>query len=121
MATKGLKSLVKKISKNSEGSVIIGEGMDRVKGAADVLKKNGVENISVFEPSSKAMKEWNKLTEGGSVKLSDKALKATKLYKENKVWIKNAKKSGKTVIDIGEDARKNKSKFYNMEKETVYD
>ena len=65
------------------------------------------------------MKQWDKLTKGG-VHLSDEAVKGTKLYKENQAWIKKAHKSGKTILDIGNDGRKKTSTFYRMEQQTVY-
>ena len=114
-----LKSAISSSSKTRNTVVVIGEGMGRVKGAASALKTNGIKNVEVFSPSSNAMKQWDKLTKGG-VHLSDEAVKGTKLYKENQAWIKKAHKSGKTILDIGNDGRKKTSTFYRMEQQTVY-
>ncbi len=114
-----LKSALKTTSKVDNTVVVIGEGMGRVKNAQSALIENGVKNVEVFSPSKAALKEWGKLTKGG-VHLSDDAVKGTKLFKENKVWIKKVNESGKTILDIGNDGRKKTSTFYKMEQNTVY-
>jgi RHS repeat-associated protein len=113
-----LKPILSSSKKADDAVVVIGEGMGRVKDAAKALKAEGVK-AEVFKPSAEALEQWGKLTEGG-VHLSDDAVKGTKLYKENQTWIKNVNESGKTILDIGNDGRKNTSTFYKMEQNTVY-
>jgi hypothetical protein len=106
-------------AKAEETVVVIGEGMGRVGAARDALIENGAKNVEIFNPSDKAMAEWNSLTSGG-VHLSDDAAKGSLLYQENAAWIKNVTESGKTILDIGHDGRNATSTFYEMEKQTVY-
>ncbi|MEM9885468.1 MAG: RHS repeat-associated core domain-containing protein, partial [Bacteroidota bacterium] len=122
-ALKGLgitKDAIKVTEGVSDQITVIGEGMKRVLGFADELGEAGAKNINTFKPSEGALKEWDELTEGGKY-LSDDLVKETKIFKENKQWINEAKESGSTIVDIGDDGRKKASSFYEMEKQTVYE
>lgn len=46
--------------------------------------------------------------------------KLTAIVQENQKWIKQMKDEGRTLIDVGSEAGKGKSTFYEMEKSTVY-
>ena len=101
---------------SGKAAAVIGQGTKRVEGLAS--KVGG----KTFSPSKEALKKWDKLLEqAGGKRLSDKAVKQTKLFKENKQWIEKMKNQGRTVIDIGSQSGRGKSTFYEMEKGIIYD
>jgi RHS repeat-associated protein len=117
-----IKSLLKEagveaaiLTKGSKGGkvAVIGQGMDKIKQVAEVLK-----NAEVFTPSAGALKEWNKLlADNAGKQLSDDIVKGTQIFRENVEWIGKVKKEGYDVLDAGGGTT---STFYNMEKEAVY-
>lgn len=96
-----------------EKKIVIGQGMDRVRAFANEI------GADYFKPSKEAIEEFDLLKKGG-VRLSDEALKETKMYKENLEWITKKKNEGYDILDIGSDASGKNSSFYNMEKSTIY-
>ena len=113
----GLGRTYMKITKGlNDKTIVIGQGMD------DVIKVADEIGAEVFEPSPAALKEWDDLVkDAGGAHLTDDVVKETKLFNENKEWIKTKKEEGYNILDIGENSSGNKSTFYEMEKETVYD
>ncbi|WKZ76174.1 MAG: hypothetical protein QY303_04595 [Vicingaceae bacterium] len=108
-----------KVTKGSTDKVaFIGQGMDRVKGLGKHL--GAKEGDGIFKMSDDALKEWNSLRKQYDGAIPDDVVKKTKGFAENQKWIKQMKDEGRTIIDVGSEAGKGKSTFYEMEKSTIY-
>ncbi len=89
-----------RLAKKRQFVVVIGRSMDRVNGAAEILRSAGLN-----------VKTWNPSNFGG---LSN-PLEANRSWLRHWVIEKNA-----TVIDIGQGSIRTSSDFYNMELRSVY-
>ena len=101
----------------SNNTIVIGGGGDDV---GEVVKKMNSPRVQTFTPSNAATEELAKLKkECNCGKLSIEELRETKMYKENKAWIKARIEAGDNIIDIGPKPNGDPSPFYEMELDII--
>jgi hypothetical protein len=76
--------------------------------------------VQTFSPSNDAIEDLAKRKkECKCGKLSIEELRETKMYKENKAWIKKRIEAGDNIIDIGPKPNGDPSPFYEMELDII--
>ncbi|MEW6773879.1 MAG: hypothetical protein AB1304_07760 [Bacteroidota bacterium] len=117
-----VEKLVIREGKPGAGVVVIGESMERVRAVASKVKGETFDAAKyIAEKKGISIEEATKIVDD-EIKKFNKGAKAeeTLIYKYNKMWIEEAKKEGKTIVDIGIDPKKPKrSSNYKMEVEST--
>lgn len=99
---------------------LIGRDMKEIEKMKLALKEQGV-TARTFTPSKVATKEFKDLKTIFAkelMRIPNQKLIKLKTFKENKVWIEEARDQGHTVLDVG-NASGIFSVFYSMEKSVL--
>jgi hypothetical protein len=97
--------------------VLIGRSMRAVRPYADALRGQG-KNVHLFdgpEISNAAAREFENYKAIFGNAIPDPVLRQTMMFKENVKWIYSMRKSGFTIVDVGNPFGQGQSIFYNAE------